>query len=148
MRSISPTVSFLPPNLLKDINPISVAKKTSRAIGSKEAEQIAELCRSGWYLAEIADVTGRTAKQIETVLWNDGLETRSHKYERSEVLEWVKMYEGGYDGIPMSFAAIARETGYCAGTIQLAVLRAGVRDRHPAESRRLAAERRKSMRKH
>jgi len=127
---------------------LEVKKSSSRDIGPKELEQIVALCRGGWYLEEIASATGRTRKQIENALWNEDWVPRAHKYQRDEVSKWVSMYQGSDGSHPMSFAAIARETGYCAGTIQLAVLRSGVRDRHPAESRRLAAEWRKANQGH
>lgn len=127
---------------------LKAKKYGTRTIGDKETAQIIALNSGGFYLAEIVEVTGRTAKQIETCLWNLGAAPRTHKYEQKEVAGWVDRYTGTWDGRPMSFAHIARETGYAVSTIQLAVLRAGVRDRHPAESRRLAWERRKAMRKH
>ncbi len=130
------------------ITALKAKKYATRTIGDKEAEQIIALNSGGYYLSEIASVTGRTEEQIETCLWNLGFSIRSHKYEQKEIATWVAMYQGSHDGRPMGFAHIARLTGYSAGTIQLAVLRSGVRDRHPAESRRLAWERRKKERKH
>lgn len=127
---------------------LSTKKFESRNIGKKETEQIVRLSHGGYYAAEIAELTGRTEKQIENALWNEGEVARSHKYEAQEAAKWVEMYLGHYDGMPWSFAEIQRETGYSYGTIQLAVLRAGVRDRHPTESRRLARERKKTTRKH
>ena len=131
-----------------ELTELKARKYTTRTIGDKESEQIVALNNGGFYLAEIVEVTGRTAKQIETVLWNEGHTPRTHKYEQKEVQKWVSMYSGEFDGRPMGFAHIARCTGYSVGTIQLAVLRAGVRDRHPAESRRLSWERRKAEVKH
>lgn len=118
-------------------------KYGSRTIGARETEQIVRLSHGGYYAAEIAELTGRTEDQIETALWNEGFAARTHKYEAEEAKKWCEMYTGDYDGTPMCFAEIARQTGYCPSTIQLAVLRAGIRDRHPAESRRLAHARRK-----
>lgn len=131
-----------------ELTELKARKYSTRTIGDKESEQIVALNRGGFYLVEIVEVTGRTVKQIEAVLWNGGYTPRTHKYEHKEVLEWVSMYSGEYDGRPMSFAHIARHTGYSVGTIQLAILRSGVRDRHPAESRRLSWERRKAEVKH
>ncbi len=122
---------------------LKTKKFTSRNIGNKETEQIVRLSHGGYYADEIAEITGRTAKQIENALWNEGFVARCHKYEAEEAKKWCEMYEGTHDGTPMCFAEIARQTGYCSSTIQLAVLRAGIRDRHPAESRRLAWARRK-----
>lgn len=123
-------------------------KFTSKTIGKKELDQIVRLNAGGFYAAEIAELTGRTVEQIENELWNEGYTVRSHKYEADEAKKWCEMYTGEHDGTPMCFAEIARQTGYCASTIQLAVLRAGIRDRHPTESRRLAHERRKETVKH
>lgn len=127
---------------------LKARKFSSTTIGDKEAEQILALNQAGWYVAEIADVTGRTSRQIDSVLVDWGYTPRTHKYEQVVVRDWIGMYDGTFDGLPMSFAEIARRTKYCATTIQIAVLRAGVRDRHPSESQRLAAERRKQTRKH
>ena len=129
----------------QDIKP---KKFTSRTIGDKETEQIVRLNGGGYYAAEIADLTGRTAEQIESALWNEGYAARTHKYEAAEVAGWCDMYTGKHDGLGMCFAEIARQTGYCARTIQLALLRAGLRDRHPTESRRLAGTRRRQSVKH
>ncbi len=123
-------------------------KFSSRTIGDKETAQIVSLNLGGYYASEIAEITGRTEEQIELALWNEGHKARTHKYEVAEVRKWTQMYTGEYDGAPYSFAEIARETGYSYGTVQLAILRAGIRDRHPAESRRLAYQRRKANPKH
>lgn len=131
-----------------ELTELKARKYSTRTIGDKETAQIIALNSGGYYLAEIVEVTGRTSTQIENALWNEGYVIRQHKYEQKEVADFVSRYVGTWDGRPMSFAQIARETGYSVGTIQLAVLRAGVRDRHPAESRRLAWERRKSEVKH
>ena len=117
-------------------------KYKTRQIGQEESEQIVRLNQGGYYLEEICEITGRTAEQIEGVLWNADLRPRTHRYDVAEVSKWVEMYTGAYDGMPMSFAEIQRQTGRSPGTIQLAILRAGVRDRHPSESRRLAHVRR------
>jgi hypothetical protein len=122
---------------------LKTKKYQTRKIGDKEIAQIIALNSGGYYAAEIAEMTGRSVDQIETALWNEGITARCHKYEAEEAIKWVQMYTGQYDGEPWSFAEIQRETGYSYGTIQLAVLRAGVRDRHPNESRRLARERKK-----
>ena len=83
----------------------------SRKIGSKEIEQIVRLSHGGYYAAEIAELTGRTGDQIENALHSQGYTARTHKYEAQEALKWVEMYTGIYDGMPWSFAEIARETG-------------------------------------
>lgn len=127
---------------------LKAKKYGTLTIGKKESEQIVALSQGGYYVGEISEVTNRTVSQIETCLWNEGYTPRSHKYEQDEVLTWVAMYTGEHDGLPMTFAEVARQTGYSYGTVQLGVLRAGVRDRHPAESRRLAWARRKATRKH
>lgn len=123
-------------------------KYNSKKIGEKETQQILALSQGGFYIDEIAEMTGRTPEQIDTALWNEGYVARAHKYEQAEVAKWVAMYTGQHDGMPMCFAEVARQTGYSTGTIQLAVLRAGVRDRHPSESRSLAHARRRATRKH
>lgn len=125
-------------------NELKAKKYTTRTIGKSELEQIVALNSGGWYLGEIAKVTGRTPTQIENALWNEGYSPRSHKYEQVEVKKWVAMYTGAFDGLPMTFAEISRRTGYAYGTVQLGVLRSGIRDRHPAESRRLSWERRRA----
>lgn len=130
------------------IQELKTKKYSTRSIGDKETEQIVRLSHGGFYLAEIARMTGRTETQIENALWNEGYAARSHKYEAAEAKKWCEMYEGSFDGSKWSFAEIQRETGYAYGTIQLAILRAGIRDRHPTESRRLARERRKATVKH
>lgn len=130
------------------VQPLKPKKYSSRTIGDQETEQINRLCHGGYYLSEIAEMTGRTDEQIENALWNEGFVARTHKYEADEVDKWRAMYTGSHDGLEMCFAEIARQTGFCAQTIQLALLRAGVRDRHPAESRRLAGTRRKQNVKH
>lgn len=136
------------PTPVPTIAELKPRKYTSKQIGSKETEQIVALNNGGYYSHEIADVTGRTKEQIETCLWNEGYAARSHKYEQSEIETWISMYTGEFDGLPMSFAEVARKTGYCATTIQIGCLRRGLRDRHPGESQRLAHARRKAMRKH
>jgi hypothetical protein len=111
------------------------------SIGKKELEQIIRLNQGGYYVSEIAEFTSRTTEQIETALWNEGVKPRTHKYEADQVQMWIQMYTGEFDGSPWSFAEIARKTKFAYSTIQLAVLRAGIRDRHPDESRRLAWQR-------
>lgn len=110
-----------------------------------ERDMILSLFLDGYRPSEIGEQFGRSREATEAAIEAAGYNPQRYSYTEAEAEEWVRMYDGTFDGHEWSVNAIHVETGYAATTIRTALSDRGNRIRHIAKAISLAHKRKLAM---
>lgn len=124
-------------------NPLRTTRNKPFRTSVREKDMIVSLFLDGYRPSEIAKNLGRAYLTIATVITDAGYTPERYSYTEKEVALWAAMYDGNDQHELHCVREIAELSECPPSRVHAALLRHGVRMRHPARAIRIAAEKRR-----